>query len=48
MREDGGRAFRRQRLEELQLHRRVGDVILAANDVGDFKINVVDDGGQGV
>ena len=37
-----------QRLEDLHLHRRVGDVVLAADHVGDAERRVVDDGRQRV
>ena len=46
MAEDRRRAA--ERLEDLDLHRRVGDVVLAADDMGDAKVDVVDDGRQGV
>ena len=42
--EDGRGA--RQRLENLDLHRGIGDVILAADDMGDAEVDVVDDRGQ--
>ena len=46
MREDGRLPLGRQRREQLQLHRGIGDVILAANNMGDREIDVVDDRGQ--
>lgn len=44
---EDGRA-RAERLEQLDLHRRVGDVVLAAQDEGDTEVDVVDDAGEGV
>ena len=35
-----------QRLEDLDLHGRVGDVVFAADDMGDAKVDVVDHRGQ--
>ena len=37
-----------KRLEQLDLHSGIGDVILAADDMGHFEVQVIDDGGQGV
>ena len=44
---EGGRIVL-QRLEQLHLHAAVGDVILAADDVRDAELGVVDDAGEGV
>ena len=46
VREDRRRAP--EGLEDLDLHRRVGDVVLAADHVGDAEVDVVDDRGQRV
>jgi hypothetical protein len=43
-----GRCRRTERREELDLHRRVGDVILAPDDVGHAERGVVRHRGQGV
>ena len=42
------RRLGRERLEQLDLHRGVDDMVLAADDVGDFEIDVVDDRWQRV
>ena len=43
-----GRRLVAQRLEQLDLHSRVGDVVLAADHVADMEVGVVDDAGEGV
>ena len=43
-----GRRRRPERLEQLDLRRGIGDMILAANDMGDAEIDIVDDGRQRV
>ncbi len=43
-----GRRRRAERLEELDLRRGIGDMVLAANDMGDAEIDVVDHARQGV
>ncbi len=42
------RGRRAQRPEQLDLHRRVGDMVLAADDVGDARVEIVHDRGQGI